>query len=175
MFGKLETLLKISYYKIKYGSNFAIDGMVRLSGTTAVKIKKGKICFGKKLNAEDTLFDCVGGRITIGDKVFFNKNCMVVSRGQIDVGEGCCFGPNCCLYDHDHQFDKNNGINQKEYNVDEILIGKNCWFGANVIVLKGTNIGDGCIIGAGTLLKGNIPAHSVVYGKQYLEVRPIHD
>lgn len=45
-----------------------------------------------------------------------------------------------------------------------IKIGKNNFIGANSMILPGTNIGDNCIIGAGAVVKGNIPENSIVIG-----------
>ena len=45
-----------------------------------------------------------------------------------------------------------------------IVIGNNIWFGRNVCVLKGSTIGDNCIVGFGSTIMGNIPSNSVVAG-----------
>lgn len=57
-------------------------------------------------------------------------------------------GPNVCIYDHDHNY-KGTG-----YLSGEIFIGKNVWIGANAVILRGTRLGDGCVVGADTVVKG---------------------
>ena len=41
-------------------------------------------------------------------------------------------------------------------------IGKNVWIGANTVILRGTKIGDNCVIGAGTIVKGDFPENSII-------------
>lgn len=45
-----------------------------------------------------------------------------------------------------------------------IIIGNDCWIGANVIILPGVSIGEGCTIGAGSVVTKSIPPFSVAYG-----------
>lgn len=47
---------------------------------------------------------------------------------------------------------------------DEIFIGQNVFLGTSVIILRSTNIGNNCVIGAGSVLKGNYPANSIIVG-----------
>lgn len=70
------------------------------------------------------------------------------------------FGPNVCIYDHDHKYDAE-GF-KEGYRTGAIVIEDHCWIGANVTILRGTHIGEGCVIGAGAILKGDIPEHSLV-------------
>lgn len=44
-----------------------------------------------------------------------------------------------------------------------MVIGSGTWVGANVTILKGTVIGEKCVIGAGTIVSGIIPSHSIVF------------
>ena len=83
---------------------------------------------------------------------------------NIVIGDNCKFGNNVVLVDHDHNY---RGCGQytlenPEFVSSPIQIGNNVWVGANVTILRGTVIGDDCVIGAGTTLKGVIPAHSKV-------------
>jgi acetyltransferase-like isoleucine patch superfamily enzyme len=59
----------------------------------------------------------------------------------------------------------------KKFNTSPIKIGKNCWLGSNVIVLKGVEIGNNCVIGAGCIIYKNIPAGSVVINNQELMIK----
>lgn len=114
----------------------------------------------------------VDGDITIKDAAL-SQNVTVVSRqGRIVIESGVAMGPNCCVYDHDHEYDYN-GI-KEGYTSGYVIIEKNVWLGAGVIVLKNTRIGEGTIIGAGCVIKGDIPAHSVVTtNRELLRIREI--
>ena len=71
-------------------------------------------------------------------------------------------------YDADdgYVFDSTDGVRRNEYLTAPITIGKNCWIGANTVILRGTTIGDNCLIAAGCVVKGNVPAGSVVIQKR---------
>ncbi len=114
-----------------------------------------------------------GGKITIGDNVFINRNVTVVSRGSINIGSSVCIGPNVCFYDHDHEFDSNGVYGQ--FKVGNITIGKNVWVGAGAIILKNTVIGEGSVIGAGTIVSGTIPPHSIVTNNREIIIKTILD
>ncbi len=45
-----------------------------------------------------------------------------------------------------------------------IYIGNDCWIGSNVIFLDGSNLGSGCVVAAGAVVKGEIPSNSVIGG-----------
>ena len=50
------------------------------------------------------------------------------------------------------------------------MIGNRVWIGANTVILRGTVIGDDCVIGAGSVVKGNVPANSVLVQKRDDEI-----
>ncbi len=71
------------------------------------------------------------------------------------------FGPGVKIFDNNHRFSKEHGVST-ELSTAPISIGDNCWLASDVIVLKGSTIGDNCVIGAGCVISGDIPAGSVV-------------
>ena len=91
-------------------------------------------------------FTCdYGNNIILGKNVFIN------------------IGPSCGFYTANHPLDyqtRNQGIEQAL----PISIGNNVWLGGNVIVLPGVKIGDGCVIGAGSVVTKDIKANSVAAG-----------
>lgn len=112
-----------------------------------------------------------GGHISIGNNSVFNRNCTIASMESVSIGEHCAFGPNVGVFDHDHNYNAD-GL-ASGFKTDSIVIENNCWLGANVVVLRGSHIGEGCIITAGTTIKGNIPAHSLVKSGGELIIQPI--
>lgn len=112
-----------------------------------------------------------GGRLIIGNRVLLNRNSMIICHDRIEIGDHCAIGPNVAVYDHDHKF----GIEgiKTGFNTTPVVVEKNCWIGAGVIILRGTHIGEGSVIGAGCIVKGEIPAHSLVTSDRHLEIEPI--
>ncbi len=112
------------------------------------------------------------GTIEIGDNNFFNMNCCITSLEEVKIGDNCSFGPNVMIFDHDHNY-KRKTAKEDEFVCTPVKIGDNVWVGANVVVLRGTTIGNNCVIGAGTVIKGNIADSTLVYSKNELVYKPI--
>ena len=109
-------------------------------------------------------FTCdYGNNIILGENVFINSNCYFMDGAKITVGDNVFIGPSCGFYTANHPLDyqtRNQGIEQAL----PILIGNNVWLGGNVIVLPGVKIGDGCVIGAGSVVTKDIEANSIATG-----------
>lgn len=109
-------------------------------------------------------FTCdYGNNIILGKNVFINSNCYFMDGAKITVGDNVFIGPSCGFYTANHLLDyqtRNQGIEQAL----PISIGNNVWLGGNVIVLPGVKIGDGCVIGAGSVVTKDIEANSVATG-----------
>lgn len=109
-------------------------------------------------------FTCdYGSNIVLGKNVFINSNCYFMDGAKITVGDNVFIGPSCGFYTANHPLDyqtRNQGIEQAL----PILIGNNVWLGGNVIVLPGVEIGDGCVIGAGSVVTKDIEANSIATG-----------
>lgn len=109
-------------------------------------------------------FTCdYGNNIVLGKNVFINSNCYFMDGAKITVSDNVFIGPSCGFYTANHPLDyqtRNQGIEQAL----PILIGNNVWLGGNVIVLPGVKIGDGCVIGAGSVVTKDIEANSIATG-----------
>ena len=99
-----------------------------------------------------------GGKLTIGDSVSIARNSILVCHDNISIGSCCAIAPNVLIYDHDHKFGMEGIV--AGFNTTPVVIERNCWIGAGAIILRGTHIGEGSVIGAGCLVKGNVPPHS---------------
>lgn len=97
-----------------------------------------------------------------------------MSRNKILIGSGSSIGPNVCIYDHNHRFDKT-GHKKNEFRDSPIIIGKNVWIAANCSILKGAQIGENCIIGAGCVISGVIPPNSLVTSERGLIIQQLRD
>lgn len=137
----------------------------------AVKKVVYKVVFGKKLSIgrgttwRDGFHIAIegDGEIHIGSNCFFNNNCSVNALKAVSIGDGTIFGTNCHVYDHNHRFSvEEESIKSQGYTVGETKIGKHCWLGTGVIVLKGVTIGDNCVIGAGVVVDKDVEAGSVL-------------
>jgi len=118
-----------------------------------------------------------GATLVIRSNVFFNNNCSINCLHSIEIGENTLLGEGVRLYDHNHKysFSPEQGLKVKtdSFRKDAIRIGKNCWIGSNVTILKGVEVGDNVIIGANCLIHRSVPANSVVKHSEELIITPI--
>ena len=131
----------------------------------------GHLSFGKNVKIKELSSVIVrkDSNLLIGDNVSIGRNNIIACHKKVVIGDGTLLSPNVLIFDHDHHFDCE-GIKRKEFKSSPVIIGKNCWIGANTIILKGSIIGDNCIIGAGCVIKGNYPSNSLVVQKRESEI-----
>ncbi len=112
--------------------------------------------------------------LTIERGVFFNNYCSINCLENIEIGEDTIFGEGVKLYDHNHKYSTDPlRVEKGEFTTAPIRIGKNCWIGSNVTILKGVTIGDNTIIGANCLVVKSIPANMIVKHIETLDITPL--
>jgi len=101
-------------------------------------------------------------KITIGDNFYMNANCHIL--GEITIGNDVMIGPKTVIWGRDHGIVKNTPMKMQEHIKQSIVIGNDVWIGANVTILKGVNIANGVVIGAGSVVVKDIPEYAIVVG-----------
>ena len=103
--------------------------------------------------------------MVFGNDVFINTGAHF--SGQISVGNDVMFGPNVSIFAHDHYFAV---LGKKLVDIEsiwrhkQVKIGNHCWIGANTTLLSGVSLGDGCVVAAGSVLKGEYPPFTLIAG-----------
>ena len=115
-------------------------------------------------------FHVSSGKLILHDGVFINNSCSFNCMERIEIGNGTMMGEGIRFYDHDHSYTAKK-IEKGQWNTAPIRVGRDCWIGSNVTILKGVTIGDNTIIGAGCLIRNDVPANSVVYNDGHLCVK----
>lgn len=115
-------------------------------------------------------FHVSSGKLILHDGVFINNSCSFNCMERIEIGSGTMMGEGVRFYDHDHIYTAEK-IEKWQWTTAPVRVGRDCWIGSNVTILKGVTIGDNTIIGAGCLVSKDIPANSVVYNDGNLIVK----
>lgn len=111
-----------------------------------------------------------GSNILIGEKVFFNFNCVVLDVTFVTIGSRTLFGPNVQIYTATHPVDFKVRASGLEY-AKPIKIGADVWLGGSVVVCPGVTIGDRTVIGAGSVVTKDIPADVFAAGNPCRVIR----
>lgn len=170
------SLLRTLLLKVRYPARYSSAWIERIEPSVSIKpYDKSKISIGYNVNLDKNVdISAHGlGNIHIGDRVYMNRYCMISCHSKVSIGDNCMFGPSVKIFDNNHRFTREKGVSAS-VSSEEIIIGKNCWIASNVIILKGANIGDNCVIGAGCIISSKIPANSIVKLTQALNVQEIH-
>ena len=144
---------------INYQENIIQDGnwnVFQIDRKASLIVGSNVIC----RNFEN--FHVSSGKLILHDGVFINNSCSFNCMEKIEIGNGTMMGEGVRFYDHDHIYTAEK-IEKWQWTTAPIRVGKDCWIGSNVTILKGVTIGDNTIIGAGCLIRNDIPSNSVVY------------
>lgn len=163
------SLFKFCFIKIFHFERFKFTAFNLFSPLTEIDLgKKSTLKLGKFVRARSGSKIKIrdGAVVEVGENTSFNHGCIIVSYEKITIGKDVQFGPNVLIYDHDHDFRAKNGLKELKYKTSPVEIGNNVWIGANVIILRGTKIGDNCVVGAGSVIKGEFESDTVIIQKR---------
>ena len=96
-----------------------------------------------------------GSNIHMGERVFFNFNCVVLDVCPVTIGDFTLFGPAVQIYTATHPFDP--VLRRKQEFAKPIAVGSDVWVGGGAILCPGVTIGSRSIIGAGSVVTRDIP------------------
>jgi maltose O-acetyltransferase len=112
-----------------------------------------------------------GINIELGERVFFNFNCIVLDVCPVRIGDYTMFGPGVQILTPMHPM---NAVERrgKEYG-QPVEIGSDVWVGAGALILPGVRIGSGSVIGAGSVVTRTVPDNVFAAGNPCRVVRAI--
>lgn len=190
MAGYFKIFMKIN--KVKYGKALKLKGCPFIYNKMGATLTIGDNCTIKSsfLSNLVGLYSrtiivtrCRDAKIEIGNNVGIS-GATIYARKCISIGDNTCIGGNTKILDNDFhpiEYDKRNelllgnapedGERASWIGTKAISIGKNCFIGCNALILKGTELGDGCVVGAGSVVSGKFPANSVIAGNPARVIR----
>jgi len=182
LFDLIYNSLVLKINNVQHGPTLRIGGRISLRN-------KGELRIGRQVVITSSLKDNpIGGdaqtfiivhrgaKLLIGDGVGISNSTLYCTK-EIIVGDLVSIGGSCKIYDTDfHSIYFKDRCLDGNINIPKapVALGKGCWLGANVTILKGVKIGEYSVIGAGSVVAKDIPPNQVWAGNparfiQYLE------
>jgi acetyltransferase-like isoleucine patch superfamily enzyme len=126
----------------------------------------GRISIAKGCRLETgVVLDAFGGHISLGTDVFLGPHVVVYGHGGVEIGDSCLIAMHCRILSSNHTVPPyGTDIRSQPDILLPTRIGRDVWLGAGVTVLGGVFIGEGCVIGAGSVVTKTMPAGAIAMG-----------
>lgn len=164
-------LVKFSNKNIELGNNVKIDFKTniiscgnRISLGDNVFLRSKPKFYQAGMSFPTTILtDVKGAFVSIGNNSRINGAYIHAQKG-ITIGENCVIASGVNIMDiNGHELISTNRTIGRDKPA-EIILGDNVWIGLNVTILKGTNIGNNAVVGAGSVVKGNFQDNALIMG-----------
>jgi acetyltransferase-like isoleucine patch superfamily enzyme len=137
-------------------------------GNVLEALREGRLEIGPHALLEPGVWITAPGeaRVRIGAGTFLNLGVMVASLSLVEIGDHCMLANGCYVTDSSHRFDDPvrpvpwQGFTSK----GPTRIGDNVWCGVNAVVTSGVTIGERAVIGANSVVTGDIPPRTIAAG-----------
>lgn len=127
---------------------------------------------GDEIWIEPPFYCDYGSNITLGHKVFFNFNCVVLDPAPVSIGSNVLFGPAVQIYTATHPIGAIKRRSWREY-ARPVVIGSDVWVGGGAVINPGIRIGSRSVIGAGSVVTRDLPADVFAAGNPCRIIREI--
>ena len=102
--------------------------------------------------------------VIIGRYVGIGRHNVIAAKNRIEIGDYTQIGPYCQINDQGHGMDRADLLMNQRAILAPVKIGRDCWLGSGVRILKGVTLGDGVIVGAGSVVSHDIPPYEIWAG-----------
>lgn len=143
-------------------------------GPTLLVTGRRRMRIGRRVRILPGMFaEAIGeGRINIEDDVAIGQFFHVTALGELTLGAGSTILGSVTITDIDHSYSiRDVPVHAQQLDHAPTRIGKYCFIGMGARILAGSVLGDGCVVGANSVVRGEFPANSVVVGSPARAVR----
>lgn len=159
--------------KLLCKSKFVFKGTLRIDRNCYIDaLSRDGIQLGSNVSiGKNTVIECsgtvsdIGKGLIVGNNVGMGTHGFWGCAGGVKVGDDCIFGNYVSLHSENHNFqDVDTPIRLQGISRKGIEIGSNCWIGAKATILDGAKVGNGCVIAANAVVRGDFPDNVVIGG-----------
>jgi acetyltransferase-like isoleucine patch superfamily enzyme len=150
-------------HKIRLGDGVVVDDLVVLDAKGA---DNSGIAVGAGVFlGRGTILSCKNGDIRLGDRVNIGFHSEIFSASRVEVGAYGLFAAYTYLVGGGHDFERPDvPVIEQRRSSKGITLGENVWLGTGTKVLDGVRIGDDCVVGAGSVVRQDLPPGSIAAG-----------
>ncbi len=190
IFNKIKSLYSLLGIQPKSKSNTVVDSIGSNTINNSIIEKrnpKSKIKFGSNstisgrfvLNCENSLIE-IGNNVSIGNSSIFECALEIIVEDDVLISYQCIIQDS-----NNHSLNLtervNDNLNWNRKGIHDwtipiskkVIIGRGSWLGARAIILKGVELGEGCIVGAGSVVTKSFPAWSIIGGNPAKLIRTL--
>jgi maltose O-acetyltransferase len=126
---------------------------------------------GESVRVQPPFFCDYGTNILLGERVYFNFNCVVLDVCVVKVGDFTLFGPAVQIYTATHPM--NAELRRRQESGKPVEVGSDVWVGGGAVICPGVKVGSKSVIGAGSVVTRDIPDGVFAAGNPCRVVREI--
>ena len=153
--------------KCTLGRYSIIERNTRIVAESVLGVNIGR---GSKIGA-NSIISCtsgtnkVGKGISIGEGSGFGEYCYFGCAGGVEIGDNVIAGQYVSFHSENHLVNlESDFADFSSVSRLGIKVGNNCWIGAKVTFLDGSQLGDNCIVAAGSVVRGEYPSNVIIAG-----------
>jgi acetyltransferase-like isoleucine patch superfamily enzyme len=159
--------LRWAWLKLRWGRRLQTDGLCFVGPGVTLEIGRDAVLrlgrwswigHGTKIRAHE-------GVVEIGAKTVLGQECTISSFQSVRIGRECILADRVMLIDFDHGVvEVERPIRLQGIYKRDVEVGHNCWIGYGACILRGSTVGDNCIVGTSTVVTKDVPSNAVVGG-----------
>ncbi|EBA14568.1 hypothetical protein RSK20926_01197 [Roseobacter sp. SK209-2-6] len=132
-----------------------------------------KASLGRNVRISPTVSFSNAQNVSIGENGRIGAGCSLWAgpdEGRIEIGPDAMFGPNVMVTAAGYRFNEGSPVTKQPMKEADVVLGRDVWVGYAAVILPGTVIGDGAIIGANAVVRGQIPENAIMTGNPAQQV-----
>ncbi|GAB3424780.1 acyltransferase [Flindersiella endophytica] len=168
-------LWRYCWFRVRY-PNVITEGFVFLGKHVRASVRSGygRLIIGRWVHLGDgTRLFAHEGTLRIGDKAVFGSEVTVTCYLDVEIGGSTLVADWVYISDFDHvTTDLKQPIKDQGLVKSPVRVGRDCWLGIRSTVLRGARVGTGVVVGAHSVVRGEVPDEVIVAG---VPAKPVKD